>query len=121
MGPFVSQFLGSVHDAAGGFWMDVPQGVGFDAPSLADYTVNPLPVPEPSRPLLALAGAGILAAVARTRAARTPPAGSTQATSYFASDGAAAKWGASAAIPAIEGDFMCALSSSGVVQRSTIT
>jgi hypothetical protein len=44
VGMFVPQFFGEVHEAAGGFWIDVPPSVGFDAPSLVDYTVNPLTV-----------------------------------------------------------------------------
>ena len=43
-----------------------------------------------------------------------------QLSSYFAIDGAPAKWGASAAMPAIVGDFMCASRSSWDDQRSII-
>jgi hypothetical protein len=56
-----------IAEAVGGFWMDVPAGVDFEAPSLVDYTVAPIAVPEPGKPALALVGAVILAALGRAR------------------------------------------------------
>ena len=64
---FAPEYLVEIAEAVGGFWMDVPGGVGFEAPSLTDYTVDPIAVPEPGRPLLAIVGAAILAALARRK------------------------------------------------------
>jgi hypothetical protein len=62
---FAPEYTVQIAEAVGGFWMDVPDGVGFEAPSLVDYTVDPIAVPEPSRPLSAIVGAAILIALAR--------------------------------------------------------
>jgi hypothetical protein len=64
---FAPEFIVQIAEAVGGFWMDVPVGAGFEAPSLVDYTVDPIAVPEPGRPLLAIVGAAILAALARRK------------------------------------------------------
>lgn len=64
---FAPEFIVQIAEAVGGFWMDVPDGVGFDAPSLVDYTVDPIAVPEPGAPLLAIVGAAIFAALARRK------------------------------------------------------
>ncbi|HEX2484876.1 MAG TPA: hypothetical protein VHQ66_06230, partial [Myxococcota bacterium] len=63
---FFPNFDGAV-DARGTLYIGVPDGFGIDAVSGHDYTV---PVPEPSRLLLALTGAAALASARLARPAR---------------------------------------------------